>query len=533
MAAPLAADDDVFERLKLSAHPEVLREREAAVKERVQAQYERHQKRLAELIQNNSTLPVHIHSVHVDGAKNTRRGFLRRVFEPVLSAEKQESYTLESAMRELQKATARLHQFEIFHPNITISLDTPSPPSPLIGTPNLPTPLDVVLTVRERSRLSLKSGTEFGNTEGTGYVTLSARNLLGGADLLSVSASTGTRTRSAYDASLTNPLFSNPDLNFFAAVYANSRSNHDFASHEEVSKGGRFGISYVTPESRDRHELSYEGTWRQITNLSKDASLSIRNEAGDTTKSAIRYSFTRDWRDHPQLPSRGYLFRAVSELAGKGGLGGDVFHLRAETETQFSVPLVPSAASPSNDSPSSPSPLRTFLFNTTLITSLRTGLLYPLTSAPSRLPDRFHLGGPTSVRNFRECGMGPHDGNDALGGDIYMAGSTSLLFPIPHVGADKPIRIQTFINAGRLLAWDRDDVGKEGERAKEGGVDLAKALRQVVGHGAGWPSTTVGIGLVYAHQVARLELNFGVPVVLRAGERARKGLQFGIGVSVL
>ncbi|RPB20751.1 putative mitochondrial outer membrane protein [Terfezia boudieri ATCC MYA-4762] len=520
MASNPLADDDVFERLKRPADPEILKEREKAVKERVRAQYEKYQKRLAELVQDNSTLPVHIRSIHVDGAKNTRRGFLKKVFEPVLSKEKQEGYTLETAMRELQKATGRLHQFEIFHPNISISLDTP--PQPLLSANEalkLPTPLDVILLVKERPRLTLKSGTDFGNTEGTGYVTLFTRNLLGGADILSLSASTGTRTRSAYDAYFHAPLFSNPDLCAFAAAYATSRSNHDFASHEQVDKGGRVGLSWVTPGNRDRHELCYEGVCRAITELSSDASESIRSDAGKSFKSAIRYSFTRDWRDNPLLPSRGYLFKTSLELAGKLNLGGGVHHVKTESEFQFSTPLIPHTPTP----PSS-SKLRTYLHHSTLTTTLRTGLLYPLTAEPTRFPDRFRLGGPTSLRSFRESGLGPHDGRDALGGDLYLATCTSLLLPIPHVGPDKPIRFQMYLNGGRLLAWDR---------GMRGGVDIPEVLRRVFGNAAGWPSTSAGVGFVYAHSVARVEVNFGVPLVIREGERARKGFQFGLGISLM
>ena len=40
----------VFDRLKTAVDPEVASEREKAVKERVRAQYERAQKRLAELV---------------------------------------------------------------------------------------------------------------------------------------------------------------------------------------------------------------------------------------------------------------------------------------------------------------------------------------------------------------------------------------------------------------------------------------------------------------------------------------------------
>ncbi|KAF8427863.1 mitochondrial outer membrane protein [Tirmania nivea] len=527
MASNPLADDDVFERLKRPAEPEVLKEREEAVKERVRAQYERYQKRLAELVQNNSTLPVHIRSIHVDGAKYTRRGFLEKVFEPVLSKEKQEGYTLETAMRELQKATGRLHQFEIFQPNISISLDT-SPHPPLSADAlKLPTSLDVVLLVKERSRLTLKSGTDFGNTESTGYVTLSTRNLLGGADILSLSASTGTRTRSAYDAYFHAPLFSDPDLNAFAAAYATSRSNHDFASHEQVDKGGRVGLSWVTPGNRDRHELCYEGVWREVTGLSVDASESIRNEAGDSVKSAIRYSFTRDWRDNPLLPSRGYLFKTYAEIAGKFNLGGDVHHVKTESEFQFSTPLIPLTHATQQPTPPPadlpPSALRTYLHHSTLTTTLRTGLLHPLTAAHTRLPDRFRLGGPTSLRSFREAGLGPYDCKDALGGDVYLASCTSLLIPIPHVGPDKPIRFQMYLNGGRLLAWDRG----------MGGVDIPEVIRRVFGKGAGWPSASAGVGLVYAHAVARVEVNFGVPLVVREGERGRKGVQFGLGISLM
>lgn len=51
--------------------------------------------------------------------------------------------------------------------------------------------------------------------------------------------------------------------------------------------------------------------------------------------------------------------------------------------------------------------------------------------------------------------------------------------------------------------------------------------------GNGLPSLAAGVGLVYAHPVARFELNFSLPLVLRKGEDARKGLQFGIGINML
>jgi outer membrane protein insertion porin family len=82
------------------------------------------------------------------------------------------------------------------------------------------------------------------------------------------------------------------------------------------------------------------------------------------------------------------------ELAG---LGGDVFYLKNEIQYQkaFELPL-----------------------SLGLTTSFRTGLLYPFSSSQnsignanwgSRINDRFHLGGPTSLRGFEAFGLGPKD----------------------------------------------------------------------------------------------------------------------------
>ena len=168
-------------------------------------------------------------------------------------------------------------------------------------------------------------------------------------------------------------------------------------------------------------------------------------------------------------------------------------------------------------------------------TSLRAGMLYPLglglESKPqsSHINDRFQLGGPTDVRGFRLSGLGPRDGIDAIGGDVYAAGSANVLFPLPRVGADRPFRIQAFLNGGRLLALRHPKKGAEMD---------SKAVQEsvystVAELASGLPSMAAGIGLVYAHPVARFELNFSLPLVLRKGEDARKGLQFGIGINLL
>ena len=266
--------------------------------------------------------------------------------------------------------------------------------------------------------------------------------------------------------------------------------------------------------------MGYNGVWRQITGLASNASPTVRGDAGDSVKSSLIHTWVKDQRDNPQLPTRGYFNKTTLELAGWGPLQGDVAFGKAEVEAQGAIPVpIPGIQGESGVS---------------LTTGLRAGLLYPLPlgteseSKPSRINDRFQLGGPTDVRGFRLSGLGPRDGVDALGGDIYAAGSANLLFPIPRVGKDKPFRFQIFANGGRLLALKKPKTeGTDGEKMRQ---TLSSTIAEL---GNGLPSMAAGFGLVYAHPVARFELNFSLPLVLRKGEDGRKGLQFGIGINML
>lgn len=390
----------------------------------------------------------------------------------------------------------------IFHPSISIYLDKTTS-----STPTHPD-LRVLLTVAEKSRLLLKTGTDLGNTEGTGYIHGTYRNVFGGAESLNASVSIGTRTRSAYDLNFQTPIAANPDITAEVGGYASSRSNQHYASHEEALKGGRVGVKWS--KGGDQHEVGYTGVWRQITGLGAEASASVRADAGDSVKSALGYTFTRDRRDNALLPGGGYLYKYSSEVAGWGGLGGDVAFSRTEIETQGAV-TVPGTG-------------------ITVTTGLRGGLLYPLglgraAPRPSRINDRFQLGGPMDVRGFWECGLGAKDGVDSVGGDAYVAGGASVLFPLPRLGKEKPVRLQAFVNGGRLVGLQ--GVGEGGGSVNGSVVD---AVRRMTGQ---LPSIAAGVGIVYAHPVARFELNFCLPIVKRPEEKARKGLQLGVGMSFL
>ncbi|KAL8697787.1 MAG: hypothetical protein Q9201_006934 [Fulgogasparrea decipioides] len=515
MAGQIDPEDSIFESLRRQDDAKAREEKTRMVSERERALYEKQQRRLGELVGNNTTLPATISSVRVLGASHTRSSFLKRIIDPILSANHDRPYTLSEAIRETQFAVDKLHRLDIFHEPISISIDRPDRTNPS----STPTDIDVYISAREKGRIAFKTGTEAGNAEGSAYTNLFLRNIFGGAESLNLNASLGTRTRSAYQATFEAPILANPDFRGEVGGLASS-TQKPWASHEEVLKGGWAKLRWLARGGK--HELGYTGIWRQVTGLAEKASPTIRGDAGDSVKSSITYSVTNDERDYPLLPQSGYFTRSTLELAGWGPLQGDVAFGKAELEGQGAVPI-PIPGTEGNS-------------GVAFTTGIRAGLMYPLPlgfdSKPqaSRINDRFQLGGPTDVRGFRLGGLGPRDGTDAVGGDVYAAGSANLLFPLPRLGPEKPFRIQAFVNCGRLLALKQSG-NEEGELdAKLVQQSISSAVAEL---GKGLPSMAAGFGLVYGHPVARFELNFSLPLVIRKGEDARKGLQFGLGISML
>jgi outer membrane protein insertion porin family len=306
------------------------------------------------------------------------------------------------------------------------------------------------------------------------------RNLLGGAETLNAHGSLGTRTRSAYSLAFDSPILSNPDLKFQVNGFASSTLK-SWASHEEVLKGGNSKLLWRS-RGGQQHEFGYSGIWRQVTSLAENASPTVRADAGDSFKSSLTYSWTNDKRDYPLLPNSGYLMKSVFELAGFGPLKGDTAFWKSEYESQVALPFGNTGI--------------------TLTAGLRGGFLYPLPLGgegqpqASRINDRFQLGGPNNVRGFRIAGIGPRDGPDAVGGDVYAAGGASLLLPIPRVGKETPLRLQAFINGGRMLALKNPNSKKE-DGSFGSSSDVTGAMQNAISSlTSELPSAAAGLGLV-------------------------------------
>ncbi|CAG8746773.1 12832_t:CDS:2, partial [Ambispora leptoticha] len=173
------------------------------------------------------------------------------------------------------------------------------------------------------------------------------------------------------------------------------------------------------------------------------------------------------------------------------GLGGNVNFIKHELESQINYNLG-----------------KGFIFSA----SLRNGLLYPLDGKPSKISDRFFLGGVQSIRGFKLNGIGPiEDRKDSLGGDIYIAGGASLFTPLPRIRRLQ-LKGHLFINGGNLVQLNQ----------RLNLYDNIQRLKTA-------PSVATGFGIVYRSSLLRFELNFCLPLIATTTDKVKKGFQLGLG----
>ncbi|KAJ7089333.1 surface antigen-domain-containing protein [Mycena belliarum] len=448
------------------------------VEQQLQGQYTSAVQNLADVIEFNRDTPLRISDVHVDteGERHTRPAFLYSLIEPLIPPPGTPS-TLNTTLHTVRSIADVLHRTGIFE---RVDVELVRARAPLAGLRDV----DLAVTLKEKNRFTAKSSTEVGNNEGTASLVANMRNAFGGAETMTADISLGTTTRRAFNVLFTAPLTSSVRTFGELHLFGTERDHSTFASCTEGLRGARALVRSGTMTS-GLHELAYEAAVRNIGSLLPEASLSMREAAGQSVKSALSHTFTLDTRGPERLG--GVYLKTLHEFAG---LGGSASFLKSETHAQVARAVGPPGVSVS--------------------LGLRSGLLWGLGGRPTLFPDRFQLGGPANVRAFRPNGLGPRDGADAVGGDVYWAAGLSVMTPLPKK-LDFGGKTHAWINAGRLDSLS------------------AESLSTLVTR----PSVSAGVGLSYAFGPVRLELNFGVPLLASKGDGARRGVQLCVGAEFL
>jgi outer membrane protein insertion porin family len=360
------------------------------------------------------------------------------------------------------------------------------------------------------------------------------KNLFGYGDIWDASGAYGWDQTTEVGVGVALPRFKSIPTPLMARISLSSQDWLKFSSYKERLLGLSFGLL-----STVNHNLSYNLTWRMLTDPSRTASNSIRRQLGHNLLSALKYTYKIDERDSYLRPTKGYAFQSSSQI---GGLW-DSKALKFFRQVIHSSSLI--FASNAYCSPDHLSSHHHFLKSTFCFTFLQefdvrgavplgfcnaglnvglgAGVIMPLgkgfMNSSSPMPDRFYLGGHSSpvcslsglssLLGFRTRGVGPTEprrlvpseydgdssappGRDYLGGDLALSAFADLSFDLPlKLFRDAGIHGHTFVTAGNLVKLS------EGEYKKFSFPEFRNTFR-----------STAGVGIILPTKLFRVEVCF-------------------------
>ena len=356
---------------------------------------------------------------------------------------------------------------------------------------------EVTFRVGELKRVTGNISTMVGTQEGSLVTGVKFPNLQGRGERFEVEYTHGYKKSSTLHARYIKPFHDDNRTVLTTAVFQ-QMGEYPASGFKELNRGANVDLSFSSAPGI-QHSLQYEPCWRDLRCIGRSSAFEVRRHTGHTLKSALRHVLTVDRRDSFVFPSEGTLFVLSQEYAG---LGGNVGFFKNDIQLQANVPLVEDISLQAS-------------FNAGVLKSLASG------GKGHTIADKFFLGGPQDIRGFEMRGCGHQADGNALGSDMFWASGLHLWAPLPfragRGGFGELFRTHAFVTAGNL-----------GKFSPEAGLNTnVEELLQNF-------RLSYGLGLaLQLGGIARIELNYCVPVKAQRGDKIAPGLQFGIGFRFL
>lgn len=416
--------------------------------------------------------------VHIDGLNRTKDDIIRSTVDDLFHAT-----DFEDVIMRAHKVRRALDSIGCFR-DIGVFIDVSS------GPEATPEGLEVTFQVKELSRIVGGINTTVSENEGNLVIGVKMPNVAGRGEKLQAEYSMGYRSTSNFSLTATKPYPQKPLVPVLSASVFQQNHEYPWSGYRLLDRGMLFDVAFKTSGST-KHNLQWEGLVRDTSVLSKTTSFKVRESSGPQMKSVLRHIVTVDHRDEPIFPTRGARVQFTSEVSG---LGGGVAYLKSDLQAEANIPLAE---------------------NVVLQLSGAMGVLHDVFG--TELSEHFYLGGPTTLRGFRQRGVGPHSDGQATGGRVYWCSGLHLYTPLPFNpgkgGLGELFRSHVFVNAGCLAPPDQTSTALQA---------LSEARFSA---GAG---ITLRLG-----RVARAEINYCIPVRACAGDAPAPGLQLGVGAHFL
>lgn len=284
------------------------------------------------------------------------------------------------------------------------------------------------VSLKEKSTGEISFGAGFSSSAGVvGDASIRERNLLGRGQDLRLGVQVGERQQQI-DLSFTEPYFLGKNMSAGVDVFRTIRDLQSESSFDRETLGFALRSGYRITEPLTQ---TWKYTLRQdkITDIPADASLAIKEQAGDFITSSIGQTIGYDKRDSRFNPTEGYFVEMDNTLAG---FGGDSQYLRNEVKGGTFYQIYDK-----------------WVVNFGVGAGYIVGL-----GDDIRIIDRFFLGGD-KLRGFEDSGAGPRDlaTQDSVGGNVFYRTTVGMTFPL-GLPNEFGMRGRVFSDAGSLLQND-------------------------------------------------------------------------------
>jgi outer membrane protein insertion porin family len=318
--------------------------------------------------------------------------------------------------------------------------------TPVAGAPDL---VDVDFKVEQGQSAQLGGGIGYSESQKFSLQgNISDANFLGTGQRVAAEANTGTYAQ-VYSFSHTNPAVTPDGVNRTVDLVFRDIKQLTSVSSDFSTKTWLTGLSYGYPVG-ERQEVRFGGSWSHVELATTTGSsqqlqdwveqngkpIKATFEGFDITGSKytafeLNAAYVFDSRDRTLFPLHGALQRFSISSAIPGS---EVEYMSADYLAQqfFHIPWVP------------------LVRNIPISATLHASYALPFGDTTSVPPNRnFYIGGPDSVRGFRESTLGPRDSlGNSYGGDFALSGQLEAIMPLPRK-FQQSARLAAFIDVGQ------------------------------------------------------------------------------------
>ncbi|WHA39708.1 outer membrane protein assembly factor BamA [Agrobacterium larrymoorei] len=396
---------------------------------------------------------AYVERIEIRGNTRTRDYVIRREFD--ISEGDAFNQTVVSA------AKRRLEALSYFS-KVNISTSQGSAPDRVV----------IVVDVEDQATGSFGIGAGYSQNDGALLeASIEEKNFLGRGQYIRLAAGAGQDDARSYTLSFTEPYFLGYRLAAGFDLFKSQTKSEDYYNYDEQG----FALRVTAPITENLattfkytyKQIQYDGKGDYQTNLASPYVDLIDQNNGEWTQSIISNTLSYNTLDDRNMPREGWQAALTNEFAG---LGGDSEYYKIYGKARY---------------------YHTLSDEYDIIGSLtaQAGYVAP-TGDNLYVFDQFKIGGRV-IRGFKNDGIGPRIGDDAIGGTTYFAGSAEVTAPMPGVPEDFGLRLAGFVDAGTLYG---------NKVANAAGVQDDSSIR-----------ASAGIGIMWASPFGPLRVDYAVP----------------------